>query len=144
MDHGVGGGEVQAHAPRLEADEQDGRAGVVLRLELPHHRAALAGRRLAREGEVGQGQSVQQLGSERQHFGELREHQHASALIDQGGQHVGQQFELGAFHRLCGSFCRWAAPRQKGLPFTKMRRSVGALLDAFHQARVAADLTQFQ
>jgi len=90
------------------------------RTTAPHHRAALAGRRLACEGEVGQGQGVEQLGRQRQHFGELREHQHAAAFIDQGGQQVGQQFELGALHR------------------------VRCFRGAFDEAWIAADLAQFQ
>ena len=114
VDHGVGGGQVQAHAAGLEADQEHRHAAF---LEVFHRYAAVAG--VAGQRHPADLCAVQLGGDQAEHGGELREHQDAPTLVDEFGQHVHQQVEL------------------------------GALLDArgggrLQQARVAAHLAQLQ
>ena len=88
VDHGVGGGEVEADAAGLEAD-QEHRHGAAL--EALHQGAALTGRGLPGEDLVFDATLDQRRLNQRQHFGELRKQQHAAAF----GQQAVEQFEQG-------------------------------------------------
>jgi len=86
VDHGVRGGEVQSHAAGLEADQED--RGLAL-LEAADDLLAVA--RVAGEQLVGDAGALELRLDQREHAGELREQQHAAALVDQLGQDVHQQ-----------------------------------------------------
>ena len=91
VDHGVGRGEVEAHAARLQADQEHRHATL---LEVFHRDAAVAG--VAGQRDPADLRLVEFGRDQAEHGGELREHQDAPALVDQLGQHVHQQVELGA------------------------------------------------
>jgi hypothetical protein len=90
VDHGVGGGQVEAGAAGLERDEEDGdRAGLEA---LDQFAAVLAG---AGEDQVRDPPFFQQLLDQREHRGELGEQQDPAALLDQGVEQIGEFIELG-------------------------------------------------
>ena len=97
VDDGVGGGQVEADAAGLEADQEDRHlAG----LEAADRRFAVArvcrsaARRRCRR-------AASSCSISAEHAGELREDEDAPAFVDQFGQHLHQQVELGAFRRPC-------------------------------------------
>ena len=90
MDDGVGGGQVQANATGLEADQEQRHFAA---LELLHRQAAVAG--LAGQHDIGNAGGVERLGDQVQHRGELGEKQHLAAFGQQRGQHRHQHVELG-------------------------------------------------
>ena len=93
MDHGVGGGQVQADAAGFQADQEQRRLAA---LEARHHVAALRRGRVAGQRQPGQAQRGQFGFHQPQHAGELREHQHPPAFGHQRGQALAQPVELGA------------------------------------------------
>ncbi len=90
VDHGVGGGEVEADATGLQREQEQRHLAV---LEALHRLGAVA--RLAGEGDVANAPAIEFGGDQFQHAGELREQQHLAPLVEQRRQHVHQQLELG-------------------------------------------------
>src|SRR5690606_38592132 len=88
-DHGVGGCEVEPGSACLEADEKDRHLAV---LEALHRRAAVAG--VAGDLHIGNITLEQLFLDQRQHRGELREHQYTAAFDHQLLQHLQQAVQL--------------------------------------------------
>ena len=99
VDHGIGGGEVEADAASLEADEEHRHVAL---LELPHQIGAGSGWGVAGQSEIFRAALVQRLLDQCQHLGELGEHQYAPAFIAQAVEQFQQCVELGRFLHLAG------------------------------------------
>ena len=89
MDHGIGGGQVEAAAAGLEADQEHRKLS---RLEALYRCASVLGA----AGQLGVGDlaGLQLSLDQRQHRGELREQQHAAAFVHQFLKHIQKGAEL--------------------------------------------------
>ncbi len=116
VDHGIGRGEIEAHATGLQADQED---GYLASLEARDEVCAFRGGRLPGEHLPGELARVERLRNQFEHLRKLAEHQHAPAFVDETAEQIQQQLQLG---RMLDAPCAFK-------------------LD---QARIAADLAQLQ
>ncbi|MNT70796.1 hypothetical protein D3C72_2092180 [compost metagenome] len=89
MDHGIGGGQVQAYATGLEADQEYLQPAI---LEVLHRRAAITG--FAGQQGIGNATLLKLSLYQSQHAGELREQQHPTTFGKQFFEHLHQACEL--------------------------------------------------
>ncbi|MNY00594.1 hypothetical protein D3C86_1330940 [compost metagenome] len=99
VDHGIGGGEVEAGAAGLEADQEHRHLAGLERL---HRRAAILGG--AGELDVGDLARLQFVLDQAEHAGELGEQQHAAAFAGKFLEHFQQGAELAGVAGMAGRF----------------------------------------